>query len=52
MNMTKQEKMENLMGKLEKAFDEVGIFPEESDLKEFYYTVTDILCEYDQIKES
>lgn len=48
--MSKQEKLENLMEKLEKALDEVSFYPEESELKEFYYKVTDILCEYDQIK--
>lgn len=49
--MSKQEKMENLMEKLEKAYNEVGLYPEESDLREFYYKVTDILCLYDEIKD-
>lgn len=48
--MTKQEKMENLMEKLEKAYNKVSLYPEESELKEFYYKVTDILCEYDEIE--
>ena len=43
------DQLENLMERLNKAYNEVSLYPEESDLKQFHSMVTNILCDYENL---
>lgn len=49
--MNKEKELTELLEKLTKAYEEIGMFPETQELKALYYDVSDIIEEYEMLKK-